>query len=305
MPSQEPTHPSEPPPPYALNASQPPHGQSSSQDTSHLQVPSERMRNGIPPSARRSMEDEARSLPAGWIRQFDAETRHQFFIDTTATPPRSIWHHPYDDEEYLSTLSSAERESLVGQHEFPSREDINAMTSGESDIEDHPKGNGVGVGGVASTEKDLDKPKGIHKLTRKMKDKLTHSTHTEREAFRQKRAQEEAAAYERHRMIRAAMMRAIETGQPQYLGQNREGKGVYIDPPSRRGNGLQMGNVGGYPAAMGYGGPGYGWGGPPGVGCVRPGMGYGRRPGYGYGGGMGLPLMGGLVGGALLGGALF
>jgi hypothetical protein len=69
---------------------------------SHLAVP----RNGIPPLHRRSMEDEGRPLPPGWIRQYDAKESHQFFVDTNTTPPRSIWHHPYDDDQYLSTLSS-------------------------------------------------------------------------------------------------------------------------------------------------------------------------------------------------------
>ena len=49
-----------------------------------------------------------------------------------------------------------------------------------------------------------------------------------------------------------------------------------------------------------YGGPmgGYGMYG-------RPAYGYSRPYGYGYGGGLGLPIMGGLAGGALLGGLLF
>lgn len=205
----------------------------------------------------------------------------------------------------MSSLSSSERARIEKLHEAPSHADINAETSGEdSDIEHQlPPRQG----------NNADEPKGVKKYTRKMKDKLTSSTHHERESFRQQRAREEQAAYERHRVIRAAMVKAIQTGQPQYLGKNKEGKGVYIDPPSNRGGAYS----GGYPGSLGYGGTGYGWGGPPMVGGVgngvmmRPGIGYGgrpgygRRPGYGYGGGMGLPLMGGLVGGAMLGGALF
>lgn len=45
-------------------------------------------KNGIPPQSRRSMEDENRELPPGWIRQYDPQEHHQFFVDTTANPPR-------------------------------------------------------------------------------------------------------------------------------------------------------------------------------------------------------------------------
>ena len=74
--------------------------------SNHLDV----HRNGISPAQRRSMEDEGRPLPPGWVRQYDTNESHQFFVDTTADPPRSIWQHPYDDEQYLSTLTSEERE---------------------------------------------------------------------------------------------------------------------------------------------------------------------------------------------------
>ena len=53
------------------------------------------------------------------MRQFDDRQNHQFFVDTTADPPRSIWHHPYDDEDYLSTLNAEERERI--QEEEDSR----------------------------------------------------------------------------------------------------------------------------------------------------------------------------------------
>ncbi|KAG9024150.1 hypothetical protein FRB95_012032 [Tulasnella sp. JGI-2019a] len=49
---------------------------------------------------RLSMEDEHRSLPEGWVRQLDPSSAHHFYVDTTATPPRSIWVHPYDDPQW-------------------------------------------------------------------------------------------------------------------------------------------------------------------------------------------------------------
>ncbi|KAH0413130.1 hypothetical protein KCU90_g17035, partial [Aureobasidium melanogenum] len=108
-----------------------------------------------------------------------------------------------------------------------------------------------------------------------------------------------------------AMQKAVQTGQPQFIGKDREGRDCYLTPPqgaqSQQQNvrminpfGAPYGGVGGgYPG--GYGGPyggGYGMYG-------RPAYGYARPYGYGYGGGLGLPILGGLAGGALLGGLLF
>ncbi|KAK7059102.1 hypothetical protein VNI00_001727 [Paramarasmius palmivorus] len=40
-------------------------------------------------------------LPDGWIKQAH-ESGHPYYVDTRANPPRSIWVHPYEDEQYLS-----------------------------------------------------------------------------------------------------------------------------------------------------------------------------------------------------------
>ena len=98
-------HPHEPPPSYESAT-----GSSSTEPTPGIarvstDEPGARVdRNGIPMERRRSMEDEQRPLPPGWVRTFDPESHHQFFVDTKADPPRSIWTHPYDDEQFLSTL---------------------------------------------------------------------------------------------------------------------------------------------------------------------------------------------------------
>ncbi|KAJ7125713.1 hypothetical protein C8R43DRAFT_1030130 [Mycena crocata] len=44
---------------------------------------------------------DSRPLPYGWIREQDAGSGHFFYVDTKATPPRSIWVHPLEDEQYL------------------------------------------------------------------------------------------------------------------------------------------------------------------------------------------------------------
>ncbi|KAH9224208.1 hypothetical protein DL95DRAFT_400735 [Leptodontidium sp. 2 PMI_412] len=279
----------EPPPPYEANTAL------KANNNNNLQVPN--TRNGIPPHDRRSMEDEFRSLPHGWTRQYDEQSHHQFFVDTLATPPRSIWHHPYDDEEYLSSVTPEERSRIQSLHRVPTHADIQAESSGDDEHEasssSHPPPPPRG---------NTEKLSGAHKFGRKMKDKLTSSTHEEREAQRRQRAEEEQQAYERHLHIRRQMSKAMETGQPQLLGKDRNGKDVYIEPP-------QM------PTGYGYGGGGYGYNpynqgpygpyGNQGVRYMRPAYPYGRPYGGGYGGGYGLPLVGGLVGGAVLGGLLF
>lgn len=153
-----------------------------------------------------------------------------------------------------------------------------------------------------------------------MKDKLTNSTHPEREARRRKREEEEAAMYRRHQAIRDAMRKAIQTGEPQLLGKDRQGKDVYIEPPRHTAGyypssgiaGAGTTRLGMYPAG-GYGYnpfmPGGGPFGPSpyatGMGAYgRPGMPYNRGYARGYGGGAGLPLAMGLGGGLMLGGLM-
>lgn len=163
---------------------------------SHLEVPG--AHNDIPDAARRSMEDEQRSLPEGWIRQFDANQHHQFFVDTRADPPRSIWHHPYDDEEYLSTLTSEEREAIqdeensrrrpltpssVDEKHFPDSKETKPSTSPQahfpSDLPDRT---------TRPSVSDSGRKKSVGE---RLKNKVTGTTREERERDRAKRAQQE------------------------------------------------------------------------------------------------------------------
>jgi hypothetical protein len=285
------------------------------------------------------MELESRPLPKGWVRTLDPESGHQFYVDTRTDPPRSIWDHPYDDEQYLSTLPSEERERIEqenmksylgnGRHD-PSMEDI---IHGHSDIEDESgdhksksrhsgaavAGGAVAAGAASSSAAPADLPprptdgkgkgKDSRSFGRKFKDKVTGTTHEEREVTRRKREEEEQRAYQQHLKIREAMQKAMQTGESQYLGKNRNGEDVWLQPPPRG----QMGYGGGYPGGGIGMAPGYGYGrmynpymaGPycgPGV-YARP-MGPYARRGYG-GAGMPLALGGGLLAGGLLGGMMF
>lgn len=86
---------------------------------------------------------------------------------------------------------------------MPTHADIEAESSGNDDDHLHHVGSGVGR---------EEEPKGVHKLGRRMKDKITNSTHQEREARRRQREEEERQAYKQHLHVREQMARAAETG---------------------------------------------------------------------------------------------
>lgn len=218
--------------------------------------------------------------------------------------PRSMWNHPYDDDQYLSTLSSEERERIeqesLNRGHHTSKADIMAAHSEDDEDDEHHHNNT----GELPPRPDKGKGKDNRTFGRKFKDKVTGSTHEEREQERRKRAEQERKMYEQHQRIRQAMAKAAQTGQPQLVGKDRDGKDLYIEPPGYSGRG------GGYPG-RGYGYDPYGQGSvyttPQGR-YIRPPNPYSRPAGYGYGGGYGLPLAaglgGGLLGGVLLGDAL-
>ena len=263
------------------------------------------------------MEDESRPLPRGWVRSFDAESGHQFYVDTTKEPPRSIWVHPYDDDQYLSTLSSEERERIqeesnhAGRGHPPSKEDIMASHTDEEDEFGSPTSPGLGPNELPPRP-DKGKGKDSRGFGRKFKDKVTGTTHEQRQEQKRQRAEAERKMYEHHQRIRQAMAEAARTGKPQLVGKDKDGKDLYIEPPAGIGAGAAYGRPYGnpYPGGGNYYNP-YGPGGvytTPNARYVRPPNPYNRPYGGGYGGGYGLPIGlgigGGLLGGLLIGDAL-
>ncbi|CBX94314.1 hypothetical protein LEMA_P122930.1 [Plenodomus lingam JN3] len=251
-------------------------------------------RNGIAPERRRSMEDELRELPPGWVRSFDPESQHQFFVDTRANPPRSIWVHPYDDDEFLNTLGPEERSRHTRMRRTMTLEDLAA----EDSDDDHNDAQLPPRPDARSKAPATGEPaaRGLSGFSRRLKDKITGQTHEERAQARARRAEAEKQAYLAHMRARQAMIRAIETGEPQLLGKDRQGRDVYIEPPH-----------GPYAQRPAYGYSPY-TSNPyrnPNMRYMRPAAPYGRPYGYGYGGGAGLPIAAGVLGGALLGTALF
>ncbi|KAK4450226.1 hypothetical protein QBC34DRAFT_448282 [Podospora aff. communis PSN243] len=258
-------------------------------------------RNGIPLRARRSMEDELRPLPEGWVRTFDPATHHQFFVDTKADPPRSIWHHPYDDEQFLQTLPPTERDRVRASARIPNKADVAAESTDEDAY--HSDGN-------------ASQPR--RRLGRKFKDKITGTTHEQRAAERRRREAQEQEAYQQHVAFRKGMIEATRTGRPQYIGKDKNGQDLYLEPAGRGFPGVDnIHRLSPYLSEVSYGPsrrpgpPGrylrpefdmYGMGAGYGAGnWNRPNMAYRRPVGMGYGGGMGFPLFAPLMGGVLLG----
>ncbi|KAK0721043.1 hypothetical protein B0H67DRAFT_485113 [Lasiosphaeris hirsuta] len=290
--------PSDPPPSYEQATSAP-------SDTESIAF-ARRERNGIPLRARRSMEDELRPLPPGWVRAFDSKTQHQFFVDTTATPPRSIWQHPYDDDVFLAALSPAERETIHGSRHRPNKDDMAADTTDDDDSASDANGQEDAAAHVHVPRRRLD---------RKLKDKLTGTTHAQRAAERRQREHAERDMYQQHQVFRRTMSDAAGRGQPQLLGKDGNGVDVFLEPTTRTLPGVASASrLSPYLSEVTYApgscpGPAGRYirperdiyGGGAGVGRYeRPRAAYGRPGGGGYGGGLGFPLLP-LVGGVLLG----
>jgi hypothetical protein len=287
-------------------------------------------RNGIPLHARRSMEDELRPLPSGWVREFDPETLHQFFVDTLSNPPRAIWHHPYDDEVYLNSLPNDEREQIhrtsSGLSRRPSAADIAAEdTDMEADWELESSAPG---GEPPNPSHDTHaRPLGFARgLGRKLKNQLTGTTHEERAAERIRRAVVEHELYRQHRLLRNAMKQAMHTGRPVAIGRDENRVHLFLEPPGHTFPGVidvkpltpylsevfydkegpRPGPHGRYLRpegemyGMGYGG--YGCGKWAGGRWEKPAKPYDRKVGCGFGGGFGFPLAMPLAGGMVLGG---
>ena len=75
-----------------------------------------------------------------------------------------------------------------------------------------------------------EKGKGKQSYGRRLKDKLTGTTHEQREQERYRRNQEEDEAYRQHMHVRRAMTLAEQTGEPQFLGKDNQGFDVYLEP---------------------------------------------------------------------------
>ncbi|KAI1076293.1 hypothetical protein F5B20DRAFT_594168 [Whalleya microplaca] len=220
-------------------------------------------------SNRLAVEDERRPLPPGWVRSFDAEHKHQFFVDTRSSPARSIWHHPMDDEAYLASLTPKER-TRARMADQRRRWSKGAEITSDSDSDDDENydehrlqrpsipslppqlpppqqtqgqrqrgsnsstgsGSGSGSGSTSSApHAPSPPPSGPMRLGRHIKDAVTGTTHLERSTQRSRHAAEEAALATQHRLYRAGLQAAMTTGTPQLLGVDDADREVYLEPP--------------------------------------------------------------------------
>lgn len=52
------------------------------------------------PSEPPPVYEEEGALPPGWITEFDPNTQRHFYVDTLDEPPRAIWVHPFEDPQF-------------------------------------------------------------------------------------------------------------------------------------------------------------------------------------------------------------
>ncbi|KAH8982597.1 hypothetical protein EDB92DRAFT_1893789 [Lactarius akahatsu] len=229
------------------------------------------------------MSAEQLPLPYGWVQEFDPNTNHPFWVDTNADPPRAIWTHPYEDEQYLREHPEVREKvgSLAQQQgsNDPSgskparRHSFNGRDSTSMVPDEHP------------TSPDASQ-KGKEKrgFFGKLKDKAI-GTKEEREAYKKEQARIESERRRQHaELIRAQRARYAQEQARFAQQQAMYNQGQYPAGPYQRRYGPPPGNpYGGY-------GPGYGTG----YGYGYPSPRQGRSSNA-------VPILGALAGGLLLG----
>lgn len=263
---------------------------------------------------------DERELPAGWVREFDPKTNRHFYVDTLAKPPKSVWVHPLgilaehvaqqhggdddsdDDDDHRpeeptagrpATLSPKNRNSSTPSYpadvKRPLDEELRNVSApsvvGPSSSSSPASASVVPVVLGGSQKRGL---------IGRLRDGVFGSKEERkaRRALRKARHREEERLYiERRNALMAQRQRELEAEREAY----RRSGGRYQQ------SGYYGGGQYGYcaPSPNAYGGPGYN---------NQYGYGQSYDPYYnrrGRGGGLGLPLLGGLVGGLLLGDLLF
>ncbi|KAI0778589.1 hypothetical protein BD413DRAFT_489994 [Trametes elegans] len=230
-------------------------------------------------------------LPDGWVREFDPNTQHPFWVDTKTRPPRAIWVHPYEDDEFLRGHPSI-RDRLARERRgtpseapppySPRRHSYSGASSGSHlSVPTDDRRGAHSQPGTPSVQQQHDRG-----FFGKLKDKAI-GTKEEREA----RRQEEKRQQELY-LKRLAEQRRLAQQQRASQRMSSPFGGMGSSP---------FGSMGGYSQRPTYGRPMYAapLGNPYTMGGGFGGRGYGRS-GFG-GGGIGLPLLAGAAGGLLLG----
>ncbi|KAI0815099.1 hypothetical protein BC629DRAFT_1588777 [Irpex lacteus] len=256
-------------------------------------------------------------LPKGWVREFDQTHGHPYWVDTQAKPPRAIWTHPYEDEQFLN--AHPEIKSRLGKGKGkssapepgPSETDVPAESPPPYDPNDAPRRHSFnGKDKTSSSDMRppvMPRPAGgsrvdssssqAHKrgFFGKIKDKTIGTKEEREEARRQEALLMQRRAEERKRLIAEQRRQQEEwLRQQQAAGPSRvsyQQQPVYAAP---FGSPYGRAGYGGYGGQSSYGGYGYG-GGPFGGGP------FGNQQRRGGAGDLAFPILGGLAGGLLLG----
>ncbi|KZP10536.1 hypothetical protein FIBSPDRAFT_203169 [Athelia psychrophila] len=197
-------------------------------------------------------------LPYGWIQEMDQTHGHPYWVDTKANPPRSIWTHPYEDEQYLNE-NPAVREKV--QNKRHSQPDLPGLAPpGDSKSGDPRRhsfsgsqsGIQAGASGAASSSTANDRDAAGKKgFFGKLKDKAI-GTKEEREAYKKQQMElDRQRAIQRQRQMEAYQAQMAQMRQQRQQQGRPFGGGMYSSPA---GNPYQMGGSGG------FGGGGFGGG---------------------------------------------
>ncbi|KAL1670434.1 hypothetical protein GGF50DRAFT_109409 [Schizophyllum commune] len=207
------------------------------------------------------MSYDEHDLPEGWTRQMHEGT--PFYVDTRANPPRSIWVHPYEDEQFL-------RENPGVRPGGARRPSVSPQPS--------PGGDRGLFGSSHNYQPPMGQPSkhGKAALVEKLIKKVMHS---------------KSGHHQQQQYYPSSQGMSSHYARPQHGGMGGSPFGG-----GGPGMGMGMGHGPGHHGHQGFGGGGMGGGGPMFVQQGRP----HRRMGGGMGG-MGMPLMGGMAGGLLLG----
>jgi len=215
-------------------------------------------------------------LPDGWVQQYDTTYGRHYWVDAKAVPPRAIWRHPYEDDQYLD--EHPEIRSKV--EKLP--------VSGPSLTEPPPYDSSTRPTGSGS-ESSSSKPHDLHATTISDSDLTGDSRHVKKRGVLGKlkdKAIGTKEEREEHKRVKAEQAAQMEERMRQQRMRELEERAAYT---------RQYGGYGQYHPS----GPSpYGMYGPPGGGPSSFGGTSNRRGGMG---GMALPLLGGLAGGLLLG----
>ena len=115
---------------------------------------------------------------------------HQFFVDTKANPPRSIWVHPYDDEEYIRSIPDSHPSQAGtggGSSHLPEQSTHHEMSNTLSASEIRERREAQDNRTRQATEQEKSE-KGFGE---KLKEKLTGSTKQERDQKKRQKIQAE------------------------------------------------------------------------------------------------------------------